>query len=199
MAFATKLDLTNDKFCQRDGGILTLSGDTYISSVGVIKYSTDQSGSYTTRSLVDKGYVTGLTTPLGTRITTIEGSYLSGVTNGLTVTNRKVKLGGALTGNTTITGAYTLNFCTNAKLNTQCGYQISGVTMFRTAMPTLTSIYIGCSAGSNGTGIHNLGIGYQSMTGNTSGTENIGFGAQSLLKNTIGSYNIAMVISPSLD
>ena len=192
MAFATKLDLTNDKFCQRDGGILTLSGDTYISSVGVIKYSTDQSGSYTTRSLVDKGYVTGLTTPLGTRITTIEGSYLSGVTNGLTVTNRKVKLGGALTGNTTITGAYTLNFCTNAKLNTQCGYQISGVTMFRTAMPTLTSIYIGCQAGSNGTGTNNLGVGYQSLQAIVAGTDNASIGYRSLYSTTSGSNNIGI-------
>ena len=115
---------------------------------------------------------------------------MSTANNGLTKTATNVVLGGALTGNTTISGGHTVNFCTNAKVNTQCGYQISGVTMFRTAMPIISSIYIGCQAGSNGTGSDNFGVGNQVLFNNVTGDNNIAIGNCVLNRNSVGSHNI---------
>ena len=136
--FTTKLNLNNEGFCQTNDSVLALSGCTYIISTGRLKYCTDQSSLYVARSVVDAGFVTGLTSPMGTRICTIENLYFTGVTNGITLSGKKVKLGGALTGNTTITGAHSLSLCNGALLNTQCGYQISGNTIFRTSITNLS-------------------------------------------------------------
>ncbi|MFA5366456.1 MAG: hypothetical protein WC333_00835 [Dehalococcoidia bacterium] len=54
-------------------------------SGGGIKYGGDYSSNYTSRSLVDKGYVTGLT-----------ANMITGATNGIGVTGRRVCLGGTL-------------------------------------------------------------------------------------------------------
>jgi len=55
--FETKLNLSSNGFAQKDGTEIELSGDSTISSVGSIKYAIDASGTYTNRSLTDKGYV----------------------------------------------------------------------------------------------------------------------------------------------
>jgi hypothetical protein len=61
MAFTTKLDLINAKFCQSDGGLLTLSGDTRIHDVGTLQYTSNQCATYVARSVPDVAYVTGKT------------------------------------------------------------------------------------------------------------------------------------------
>ena len=122
----------------------------------------------------------------------IVGSSISSANNGLTKSGANVRLGGALTGNTTITGAYTLNLCTNAKLNTQCGYQISGVTMFRTSMTALSSIYLGCNAGSNGSGSDNFGVGAGALCSNVFGNNNFGVGLCALCGNLCGQNNFGV-------
>jgi hypothetical protein len=73
MALTTKLKLSNSKFFQCSGDNLSLSGST---SFGSIQYLTDQSGSYTARSLVDAAYLSGQTTSLQSQI-----DYVSGVTD----------------------------------------------------------------------------------------------------------------------
>jgi len=110
MAFNTKILLSNNKVCQADADVLTLCGDTSIDAVGTLKYSTDQNSSFVARSIVDAGYVTGKTGALATRVTAIEGKYLSGATNGIGFTGKQVCLGGNLVTNTTIGGAFTMGF-----------------------------------------------------------------------------------------
>jgi len=63
--------------------------------------------------------------------TTIVYNGITGATNGLTVTGNVAKLGGELTGNTSITGNYTLNISGNTRLSTDSGYQISGLTVLK--------------------------------------------------------------------
>jgi hypothetical protein len=59
MAFNTKLNLTDAKFYQADGGILTLSGDTKIPSIGTIAYVAQPV--LTALQLANTSYVTGCT------------------------------------------------------------------------------------------------------------------------------------------
>jgi len=128
----------------------------------------------------------------------------NGATNGLSVTGTKIKLGGALTGNTALTGAYTLSVCDGAKLNTTCGYQISGVTVFRTstyggnAGTGLTSIFIGKCAGSavaDATGCNLFGVGYRALGigggGGSAGSNQVAIGYQALY-NSYGQNNLAI-------
>jgi hypothetical protein len=123
---------------------------------------------------------------------TLSASGIQTANNGLNVIGSNVRLGGALTGNTSITGAYTLSICGGAILNTTCGYQVSGSTIFRTSPNTISSILIGCGAGNNtSTGADNIGIGYQVLFKNTSGIGNIAIGCQSLQCNITGCYNVA--------
>jgi len=78
----------------------TLSGNTLITTASgskleiagfPINYTTDLSANFTSKSLVDKGYVTGITTTLTTT-----------ANNGITKSGQNFRLGGTLTGNTTI-------------------------------------------------------------------------------------------------
>ncbi len=46
-----------------------------------VQYSTDVSANYNIRSHVDVGYVTGITSPINSRLTTVETNYVSGATN----------------------------------------------------------------------------------------------------------------------
>jgi len=73
MAFTSKLNLINGKTYQESGGSLDLSGTTRF---GTVEYLADMSGSYTDRSLVDAGYVNGLTGDLQSQI-----DYVSGQTD----------------------------------------------------------------------------------------------------------------------
>jgi hypothetical protein len=224
MSIETKLNLTNDKFCQTDGSLLTLSGDTQISSVGTIKYETNQSSTYTSRSLTDAGYVTGLTKQLCTT-----------ANNGITKTDCNFHLGGALTGDTFISGNYSLNICGSAKLNSNNGYQINNNTVLNSPSNDYNSIFVGINAGATGNtgnndiaigaytlrklvfgagGGHNVAIGSQNlcnsadgcnnvaigtsvMSASCTGSYNIGIGSQSLTRNC-GSYNIGLGVSSLL-
>jgi len=76
-------------------GVMYLNG-------GGLAYDSDYSSNYTSRSIPDVAFVTGLTN-------TISSNSLTGATNGLTKTGQDVKLGGTLTGNTMIDGAYNFN------------------------------------------------------------------------------------------
>jgi hypothetical protein len=71
---------------------MSLAATTFTSvSGGGIKYADNYSSNYTSRSLVDAAYVTGLTV-----------NMITGATNGLTVANRRVCLGGTLSTPTSI-------------------------------------------------------------------------------------------------
>jgi len=88
-----------------DNGILQIT-DNRATTMG-LQYAADYAANFGIRSLVDKGYVTGLTAGLG-------GSGITGATNGLTViANNKVSLGGTLTGNTVLLGNFNLQIGTN--------------------------------------------------------------------------------------
>jgi len=124
------------------------------------------------------------------------GGAITGATNGLTKipygSAYRVKLGGALTGDTSLTGAYTMHICSGAKLNTTCGYQISGTTLLRASTNNINSIYLGCGSGSNGSGGCNVGTGILTLTGITSGFYNVGIGYKALAKSTDGTHNIGI-------
>ncbi len=98
MSYNTKINLTNNKVCQNSGDILTLSGNTIISTIGNIKYAGDITFTGDTQIITKKyvddaiiGEISGITTNL-----------ITGATNGLTRIGTNVTLGGALTGNTFI-------------------------------------------------------------------------------------------------
>lgn len=59
--FKTNQSLINAGFNQKAGQTLSLSGNTLIGSTATLKYYTDQSSTYTARSVVDAAYVTGKT------------------------------------------------------------------------------------------------------------------------------------------
>ena len=178
----TRQSLKCGNFEQCNGVSLTLSGATKIASTGVFNYLTDQSGTFTKFSIVDKNYVTGLTATL-----------VNSANNGLNKIGNNIRLGGALTGNTSLTGVYTLNICGGTQLNTVLGYQISGSTILRTAPNNITSIYLGQSAGNNtSTGVNNIAFGCQALACNSTGNNNFAVGCQSLCNNTTGCNNIAI-------
>lgn len=64
---------------------------TFTGTTGTLRYGSDLSAQYNVRSLVDKGFVTGITSTL-----------VATANNGLTKSNQNVHLGGSLTGATTI-------------------------------------------------------------------------------------------------
>ena len=78
--------------------------------------------------------------------TPVINSAITGATNGIGTTGRKVCLGGALVANTNIIGNYTLSFCDNAKINSTSGYQVSGVTVFDTGNASNAALQIGYAA-----------------------------------------------------
>ena len=99
------------------------------STNGGIRYGGDYSGNYVERSLVDAGYVTGLTSAIMDDVYEIQQELpltLTGVTNGLTKEDRDVKLGGTLTEPTTISGSQSLNLNLN---KVDIGGATSGVTV----------------------------------------------------------------------
>lgn len=105
------------------------------------------------------------------------GGTITGATNGLSTTGAKIKLGGALTGNTSLTGAYTLNICGGANLSAD-RYQISGTTI----------LWIPRSDFSSG----NLAVGYNALAVNSTGLKNNVLGTYNLQANTTGCENIAI-------
>ena len=150
---------------------------------GGLKYLNDNSGFFTKRSLPDVAYVTGLTTTSG----------IQSANNGLNVIASKVRLGGALTGNTAITGAYTLSLTGGTRLNSNLGYQISGSTILRTPPNDINSVFIGNGAGNNtSTGANNFASGQYALMNNTTGSYNIANGQYALRGNTVGYSNIGI-------
>jgi hypothetical protein len=126
----------------------------------------------------------------------IIGGAITTANNGLNKVGSNVRLGGALTGNTAITGNYTLNFCSGSKINSDSGYQISGETVLRTSPSTFnSSIFLGVNAGLVNTGYCNVGIGWCSLKSNTTGCNNVSVGAFSLSSNISGIGNTSMGVS----
>lgn len=118
------------------------------------------------------------------------GGGITTANNGLNVIGTNIRLGGALTGNTTITGAYTLNICNSALLNTACGYQISGNTVLRTSVNDISTTYLGYGAGGNSNNsTNNVGIGYAALRCTITGNNNIAIGFKALCCNSSGNYN----------
>ena len=86
--------------------------DNAVTNKRGILYAGDYSATYVARSLVDAGFVTGLTSNITTNLNTFTGetrpiidAAITGVTNGLTkIGNHNAVLGGTLTGNTVFTG-----------------------------------------------------------------------------------------------
>ena len=136
--------------------------DNRIGTAG-IEYSTDYSGGFTARSLVDKGFVTGLTSSIDSDITALDGRldviepiYLTGATNGLTkVGAHDVKLGGAL--NTWVDIAtndndFYIHDTANVKLQLSNGM----ITLGKQSGTVYSYAYVdGC--GSNGIGLDSVG------------------------------------------
>lgn len=129
-----------------------------------IQYLNNYSAGFTKFSLVDKNYVTGLTTTSG----------IQTANNGLTKSSSNVHLGGALTGNTnvsmstntlTLTGTSSAALISMTNVNSRFGYQISGTTLFAAGHNDITSIQIG--SGANVSGSTAIGIGQNVIaTGN---------------------------------
>jgi hypothetical protein len=147
MAFNTKISLDNGKVIQPDGCQLTLSGDTKIDAVGTIQYTTDQSGSYVARSLVDAAYVTGKTNCSSA----ISLKAITGVTNGLTkIDCHNACLGGNVTTSLSVTpvaaATITVGTATNRILETtgctniqnQTGNEVDGITVNATQVGLYT-------------------------------------------------------------
>lgn len=158
------------------GAIFT---DNSVPTPNGISYAGDYSAGYTCLSIPHVGWVTGLTS-----------TAIQTANNGLTKEGTNVKLGGELISTTDIIGEYTLNICGGAKLNTTCGYQISGTTIFDVSRKSLSNINIGYQAGDlMGTGTNNTAIGYQALYFNTTGEYNIGIGTKAGFLNSIGTGN----------
>jgi hypothetical protein len=149
-----------------------------------MQYCADYSVNYQCLSLVNAGWVTGNT----------GGGTITGSTNGLSVSGKNIGLGGVLTGNTSITGAHTLNICGGASLNTRDGYQQSGSTILKTKGASTPSVYIGVAAGpATSNAVKNVGVGNNIMYYLSTGTNNIGIGSAVLSNNpNTGSYNIGL-------
>ena len=139
MGIDTKPNFSSNKFEQCSGDTMNLSGCTQIfgtfdiesgatlsicNNIGVGKVLTsDASGNATWQEAGRSGTITG-------------------GTNGLSTVGSNIVLGGALTGDTTISGAYTLALTGDTNLSTYTGYQISGVTMLKTSTNAISSIYL---------------------------------------------------------
>jgi len=130
--------------------------------------------------------------------------------NGLRVSGDNIVLGGTLTGNTNIGGAYTLALTGASKLSTWCGYQISGFTVmcipgaltsgnFKAGQSALNSISTGaCNTGVGAyalnlasTGHFNTAVGGCALRCSTTGCNNTAVGWSSMCKNT-GKDNVSM-------
>ncbi len=197
------------------GGVITESTiitDNRGTPVG-IQYGGDYSANYTPRSLVDAGYVTGLTSAISsnlsgnyytktvinnytgatdTRISDIESDVaisLTGASNGLTkVGDHDVELGGALTKNTNICGSYQYNINVNTINLTGItnGVNLTGVVTLKT-QPSGSGGLL-CINSTTGEICQTSLSAFGGVTGATNGlsvcsNQNIGFGG-SLCNNT---------------
>ena len=96
-------------------GALTLDGSA-ISVKSLATYDASYASSYTAQSIPDAGYVTGLTS-----------QAILTANNGLTKVGTNAVLGGALTGNTSLTGAHDLSFShTNINLTGSTAINLGG-------------------------------------------------------------------------
>ena len=104
-----------------------------------------------------------------------------------------------MTGDTTISGAYTLALTGATNLSTHTGYQICDNTILKTSTSNISSIYLGVNAGSNGSGCNNFGVGCNALKNNTSGDLNLAQGQNALYNNTTGNFNIAQGLNALLN
>ena len=102
---------TGTTICGTDTNSFTYQDNAVTNKRGIL-YADDYSATYIARSLVDAGYVTGLTDTITTNFNTFTGETrpiidvsITGVTNGLTkIGSHDAVLGGTLTGDTIFTG-----------------------------------------------------------------------------------------------
>ena len=109
-------------------GSETLIGGVPGSFAGA-KYDIDYSAQFVPRSLVDKGYVTGLTSSIGSSFT---------ANNGLTKNGSNFRLGGTLTGTTSVIGSQILNLGTTASRLSQFNSNTSGAIGLNTSTNSIT-------------------------------------------------------------
>ncbi len=133
-------------------------------------YEEDYAANYTPRSLVDKGYVTGLTSSLGVT-----------ANNGLTKVGSNVRLGGTLTGNTLIdSNAKQLIFDIETTGSTFLRGTVGSdqdISLFRfknqsgnNASARLLDVHLGSNNGNaSANGAGNLTFGQSNLTGTTAG------------------------------
>ncbi len=105
-----------DTYIDIKTGSTTIGGD--VSYFAGAQYGDDYSSNYTLRSIPDVAYVTGLTSTSG----------IQTANNGLTKEGQNVRLGGTLTGDTTISGAHTLALSSLTAFNaTATNIGLSGI------------------------------------------------------------------------
>jgi uncharacterized delta-60 repeat protein len=80
---------------------IDIFSDIIVDNSTAMKYNNDYSLSYTSRSIPDVRFVTGLTSTLASK-TFLTTNFVSGATNGLSKTGNNVGLGGTLSATTTI-------------------------------------------------------------------------------------------------
>jgi hypothetical protein len=173
-------------------GKIGFLGDFYIEDQRAlfsgIKYAADYSSRFAPRSLVDKGYVTGLTNSLGVS-----------ANNGLTKSGSNIHLGGTLTGSTKVSmGINTLAFTgsssaakTNfSNVDSKFGYQISGTTLFSIGNNDVTNLQIGQSSSSNGSGAIAIGTSSSSIQNSSIAIGNVAI-ATGLTSIAIGNHTNA--------
>jgi hypothetical protein len=91
---------------------LGTSNLVFTGTTGTVRYGSDLSAQYNVRSHVDKGFVTGLTNNLllKSSFNTYSGNTIGFAENGLSRSGNRVKLGGTITGDTTINIASSNSF-----------------------------------------------------------------------------------------
>jgi len=122
--------ITSTVICGNDVCGLTYQ-DTAITNKRGIQYADDYSATFVARSLVDAGFVTGLTSTSG----------IQTACNGLTKEGNVVVLGGTLTGNTEIdVDSYEFTICnSNSCVTIQDGYAVLGTDSGETAVILVSS------------------------------------------------------------
>lgn len=191
MAVDTKPNLSNDKFEQLSTDTLNLSGTTIIK--GNIKIASGGTFQLLSSPSAGKILTSDASGFASWQTLSIPSVPITGATNGLTAYSKNIGLGGILTRNTGISGAYTLSFSGGSKINSYSGYQVSGITVFRTAPNSISTILIGQNAGCNGAaGTCNVGIGVDALKNTTTGYRNVAIGAYALSANTTQCFNTAI-------
>jgi hypothetical protein len=133
--------------------------------------------------------------------------YLTGATNGLGLSGKRVCLGGQILNNTSIdlathklifVGGTVVSSGATSSFDSYNDYKISGSTVLCIPRSNFAcgNLAIGYQALTGTTSGNNLAIGYQALNKTLGGNGNIGIGYQPLYSNTAGAQNIAIGICP---